>query len=303
MLRPEEQVIIMSLVTIKEILADARKNHYAVPAFDVSDYRMANAVVAVAEEMNAPVILMGLTGDMTDEQFDHMSVDLHSIALRASVPVCIHLDHASGLPEIKKAIHQGYSSVMIDGSSLPLEENIALTKTVVDYAHAFGVSVEAELGHVGDGIVGKSESAAHGNSGHENILTNVNEMKRFIEETNVDCLAVSFGTSHGVYKCTPHLELDLLSELNAASSVPLVVHGGSGTPDDQMKEAIRRGICKVNIFSDILEAFFSSMKKFLNEQTNLSLWTITAYKDALEGMQQRVREKILLCGADGRCGK
>lgn len=290
----------MSLVTIKEILTEARRQHYAVPAFDVSDYRMAKAVVEAAEAMKAPVILMGLTGDMTEDQFNHMSVDLHSIALNAAVPVCIHLDHATNLNDIKKAIHQGYSSVMIDGSSLPLEENIALTKTVVDYAHAYGVSVEAELGHVGDGIVGKSESAAHGNSGHENILTNADEMKYFIEKTNVDCLAVSFGTSHGVYKCTPKLELDLLSNLNEVSTVPLVVHGGSGTPDDQMKEAIKRGICKVNIFSDILEAFFSAMKTFLNNQDNLSLWTITAYKDPLDALKEKVTEKILLCGADNK---
>lgn len=290
----------MSLVTAKEILSDARKRHYAVPAFDVSDYRMAKAVVEMSEKMHAPVILMGLTGDTTSDQFDHLSIDLHSIALNASIPVCTHLDHAVNMEDIKKAIHQGYSSVMIDGSSLPLQENIRITKEAVDYAHSYGVSVEAELGHVGDGIVGKSESSAHGDSGHANILTNVDEMTQFIEATNVDCLAVSFGTSHGVYKCTPHLELDLLSKLNAASSVPLVVHGGSGTPDDQMKEAIERGICKVNIFSDILEAFFKGMKDFLNKQDNLALWTITGYKDALEAMSEKVKEKILLCGANDK---
>lgn len=290
----------MSLVTAREILSDARNMHYAVPAFDVSDYRMAKTVVETAEKMRAPVILMGLTGDTTSDQFSHLSVDLHSIALSASIPVCTHLDHALHLDDVKKAIHQGYSSVMIDGSSLPLKDNIRITKEVVDYAHAYGVSVEAELGHVGDGIVGKSESSAHGESGHANILTNEEEMKYFIEATQVDCLAVSFGTSHGVYKCTPHLELDLLDRLNAASSVPLVVHGGSGTPDDQMKEAIARGICKVNIFSDILEAFFKGMKDFLDKQDNLALWTVTAYKEPLEEMSRKVAEKIMLCGANNR---
>lgn len=290
----------MALVTIKEILKDAREKRYAVPAFDVSSYKMARAVVDVAEELRAPVILMGLSGDMTEEQFDHMSVDMHSIALAASVPVCIHLDHAMDFELIKKAIDQGYSSVMYDGSSLPLEENIAATKRVTDYAHAFGVSVEAELGHVGDGIVGRSEAIAHGDGGHDSVLTSADEMKRFIQETQVDCLAVSVGTSHGVYKCTPHLEFELLSQLDEVSAVPLVMHGGSGTPDDQMREAVRRGISKVNIFSDILEAYYSAMRDFLNSQQNLSLWTLTAEAAAVDALKAKVKEKLLLLGADGR---
>ncbi|MBQ4074316.1 MAG: class II fructose-bisphosphate aldolase [Clostridia bacterium] len=290
----------MALVSIKEILTDAREKHYAVPAFDVSSYKMARAVVDVAEELRAPVILMGLTGDMTEEQFDHMSVDMHSIAVGASVPVCIHLDHAMDFEVIKKAIHQGYSSVMFDGSSLPLEENIAATKWVTDYAHMYGVSVEAELGHVGDGIVGKSESVAHGDQGHESTLTNADEMRRFIDETKVDCLAVSVGTSHGVYKCTPHLEFELLSRLNEVSAVPLVMHGGSGTPDDQMKEAIARGISKVNIFSEILEAYYGAMKEFLNSRTNLALWTMTAEESAVDALKAKIKEKYELLGAVNR---
>lgn len=290
----------MALVSIKEILTDAREKHYAVPAFDVSSYKMARAVVDVAEELRAPVILMGLTGDMTEEQFDHMSVDMHSIAVGASVPVCIHLDHAMDFEVIKKAIHQGYSSVMFDGSSLPLEENIAATKRVTDYAHMYGVSVEAELGHVGDGIVGKSESVAHGDQGHESTLTNADEMQRFIDETKVDCLAVSVGTSHGVYKCTPHLEFELLSRLNEVSAVPLVMHGGSGTPDDQMKEAIARGISKVNIFSEILEAYYGAMKEFLNSRTNLALWTMTAEESAVDALKAKIKEKYELLGAVNR---
>lgn len=290
----------MALVSIKEILMDAREKHYAVPAFDVSSYKMAQAVVDVAEELRAPVILMGLIGDTTPTQFDHLSVDLHSIALRANVPVCIHLDHAMDFDLIKKAIHQGYSSVMYDGSSLPLEENIAATKRVCDYAHMYGVTVEAELGHVGDGIVGQSESFAHGNQGHDSTLTNPDEMIRFIEETKVDCLAVSVGTSHGVYKCIPHLEFELLSKLNEISAVPLVMHGGSGTPDDQMKEAVAKGISKVNIFSEILAAYYGGMKEFLNSQTNLSLWTLTAEQDALEAMKEKIREKYQLLGAVNR---
>lgn len=290
----------MSLVTIKEILQDAREKHYAVPAFDVADYRMARGVLDVAEELCAPVILMGLPGDLTEEQFGHLSADFHSLALESRVPVCIHLDHATEFRLIQMAIAQGYSSVMFDGSSLPFEENVRKTREIVDYAHAFGVSVEAELGHVGDGIVGSSSESARGNGGHASIMTEPKELQRFVELTQVDCLAVSFGTSHGVYKCTPHLDLELLSELNAVSQVPLVVHGGSGTPEDQMKEAIARGICKVNVFSELVNAFWSGMREFLNEQENLSLWTKTVYEKPIEEMKKTVRKKFLEFGTEGK---
>ncbi len=290
----------MTLVKINEILEKARKEKYAVPAFDVSDYRMARCVIDACEEMNSPVILMGLPGDLKEDEFDYLSMVLVKMSKKATIPVCIHLDHATEIDIIKKAIDEGYTSVMIDASSLPLKENIKLTKEVVDYAHKFNVSVEAELGHVGDGIVGNSEASAKGESGHDNVLTDKDEMKEFINATNVDCLAVSFGTSHGVYKHEPKLELELLKELNEASNVPLVVHGGSGTPDDQMKEAIKLGITKVNIFSDLLEAFFSEMKDFLNEQNNLSLWPSVVYEKPLLKMKEVVKEKIELCGSKGK---
>ena len=288
------------LVNLNEILNDARNNHYAVPAFDASDYRMIKAITEVAEELKSPVIIMGLPSDLTDDQFDHLSKDLISIAADAKVPVCVHLDHATDFNIIKKAVAQGYTSVMIDGSSLPLEENIRVTKEVVDYAHQFNVSTEAELGHVGDGIVGSSESSAKGNSGHDNIYTDPKEMKYFIEQTNVDCLAVSFGTSHGVYKAVPNLQIDLLKQLNEISTVPLVVHGGSGTPDDQMRLAIENGISKVNIFSEILEAFFKEMKTQLNELDNMSLWPSAAYKRPIEAMKEKVKEKIYLCNSNDK---
>lgn len=284
------------LVNLNDILLKARKEKYAIPAFDASDYRFIKAIVEVAEELKAPVIIMGLPSDLTDNQFDYLSKDLIGIAQEAKVPVCIHLDHATDFELIKKAISQGYTSVMIDGSSLPLEENIKVTKEVVDYAHKYNVSVEAELGHVGDGIVGSSKTSAKGNSGHDNVYTDKNEMKYFIDKTNVDALAVSFGTSHGVYKTTPNLQIDLLKELNELSSVPLVVHGGSGTPDEQMRKAIENGICKVNIFSEILEAFFSEFKKELNELDNMSLWPSAAYNRPIEALKERVREKFALCG-------
>ncbi len=289
------------LVTISEILNDARKRKYAVPAFDCGDYRSAKAIIEVAEEAEAPVILMGLYSDNTPEQFEYLSKDLTGLAKTAKVPVCIHLDHATDFETIKTAIDQGYSSVMIDASSKPFKENIRITKEVTDYAHKHGVSVEAELGHVGDGVVGSSIESSRGASGHDSVYTDALEMKQFIAETEVDCLAVSFGTSHGVYKCEPELNIELLEKLNEESSVPLVVHGGSGTPDEQMKEAIRNGITKVNIFSDIQKAFFTGMRDFLNSQDNLSLWNQAGYEYAILNMKKEVRNKFELCMTVGKC--
>ena len=234
----------MALVNLNGILGDARRGKYAVPAFDVSSYEMARAVVDVAEEVGSPVILMGLKPDLTEEAFDLMSLIMQTIARKAEVDVCIHLDHANEFDLIKKAIAQGYSSVMIDASQKPLEENIRITREITNYAHMYGVSVEAELGHVGDGIVGNSENAAKENGGHESTLTKPEDMERFIAETNVDALAVAIGTSHGVYKGTPKLDLQLMDELNRRSKVPLVMHGGSGTPEKDLVKSIELGMCK-----------------------------------------------------------
>lgn len=287
----------MSLVNLKEILKDAREKQYAVPAFDVSNYNMVKTVIDAAEELKAPVILMGLRADMEDEQFTIMSDVMHRVAERANVPVCIHLDHATDFELIKRAIAEGYTSVMFDGSMLPLEENIEKTRQVVEYAHVHGVSVEAELGHVGDGIVGGNEADVENKEG---VLTDEKEMKYFIESTDVDALAVSIGTAHGVYVAKPELDLELLEKLNKISTVPLVMHGGSGTPDDAIKASVKHGICKINIFSEILHAFFSSMKETLNTAENLSMWTKKAYQKPTKAMKEMIKTKIVLFGADNR---
>lgn len=287
----------MALVNLNGILGDARRGKYAVPAFDVSSYEMARAVVDVAEEVGSPVILMGLKPDLTEEAFDLMSLIMQTIARKAEVDVCIHLDHANEFDLIKKAIAQGYSSVMIDASQKPLEENIRITREITNYAHMYGVSVEAELGHVGDGIVGNSENAAKENGGHESTLTKPEDMERFIAETNVDALAVAIGTSHGVYKGTPKLDLQLMDELNRRSKVPLVMHGGSGTPEKDLVKSIELGMCKINIFSDILNGYYSGMKEFLNSTENLSIWPSAGNKKALESMKNVILEKYKLFGA------
>ncbi|MCB2357361.1 class II fructose-bisphosphate aldolase [Clostridium estertheticum] len=295
----------MGLVNLESILGDARKNKYAVGAFDVSNNDMAMAVIEVAEELKSPVILMGLVVDLKGDRLQYWTTALRTMAQKASVPVCLHLDHATDVDFIKKAIDSGFTSVMFDGSVLPLEENIKSTKEVVEYAHKFNVSVEAELGHVGDGIVGNSETGAVKDDKDEydnpdDFLTNPKEMEYFIKSTGIDALAVAVGTAHGVYVNEPKLHFDRLDDLNKISTLPLVMHGGSGTPDEAIKKSVELGICKLNIFSEMLSGFFTSLKEVLNSKQQMSIWPITAYAKPLEAMKDVVRDKMILLGSNNR---
>ena len=177
-----------------------------------------------------------------------------------SVPVALHLDHGLDVETVKKAVDLGYTSVMIDASAQPYEVNVARTKEVCDYAHAHGVVVEAELGHVGSGDVITSENKEALTDDH-NIYTEVEMAKRFVEETGVDSLAVSIGTSHGLYKGTPVIDFDRLHELRAALPVPLVLHGGSGSGDENLERCATEGISKINVFTDFTVAAIESSKK------------------------------------------
>lgn len=287
----------MALVTIKEILEKARREKYCVGAFDASTIEMAMKIVEAAEEKKSPVILMGLTPDLQGDMLDYWLYSLRKIAERASVPVCLHLDHAKDMDFLKKCVDSGFTSVMYDASVYPLEENIRLTKEAVDYAHAHGVTVEAELGHVGDGIVSGELKSDEDYDNPDDYLTNPDEMKRFIEETGVDCLAVAVGTSHGVYVHKPKLHFDRLDTLNDISTVPMVMHGGSGTPDDQIKKAVEKGICKLNIYSEMLSAYYGELKKKLEESGTLAIWVSKANERPLEALKQVVLEKIDLVGS------
>ena len=287
----------MALVTIKEILEKARREKYCVGAFDASTIEMAMKIVEAAEEKKSPVILMGLIPDLQGDMLDYWLYSLRKIAERASVPVCLHLDHAKDMDFLKKCVDSGFTSVMYDASVYPLEENIRLTKEAVDYAHAHGVTVEAELGHVGDGIVSGELKSDEDYDNPDDYLTNPDEMKRFIEETGVDCLAVAVGTSHGVYVHTPKLHFDRLDTLNDISTVPMVMHGGSGTPDDQIKKAVEKGICKLNIYSEMLSAYYGELKKKLEESGTLAIWVSKANERPLEALKQVVLEKIDLVGS------
>ena len=287
------------LVTMKEMLADAKKNHYAIPAFDVSNYEMMRAVLEACEEEKSPALLMGLGVDLEGKGLPLITSMVKEASNYFDVPVCFHLDHATDFELIKKAIDVGFSSVMYDGSVLDFENNAKNTVEVTKYAHAHGVSVEAELGHVGNASVGSiSETGSDTDPGE--TLTVPEEVARFVAITDVDALAVAIGTSHGVYKKTPTLRIDRLDEITAVCDRPLVLHGGSGTPDDQMQNAIHHGITKINIYSDVVGALNKGLKDKLNSVENPSTWPFIVFEDARVMMKEVVKDKIRKFGSAGR---
>ncbi len=283
----------MSLVTLKEILAPAKAGGYAVGAFNVHSLEVIPAVVEVAVQERSPIILQFTEGTLKFCGYDMIRVMAGELARTASVPVCLHFDHGGSYELAVKAIQAGLSSVMIDASKKPFAENVATTKKVVELAHACGVSVEAELGRV----AGKEENISVSDA--EATYTDVDEAVRFVAETGVDALAVAVGTVHGFYKWEPKLAHDLLAKLQAAVPVPLVLHGGSGVPDDEVRKAIARGIHKVNVATEAKDAWAKALRTSLAEQPDEydPRPILTPVKKAV---QEVVRAKMRVCGSSGR---
>lgn len=287
------------LVSMKEMLADAKKNHYAIPAFDVSNYDMMKAILEACEEERSPALLMGLGVDLKGRDMNLLTAMIRSASDYFNIPVCLHLDHATDMELIKRAIDAGFSSVMYDGSVLDFQNNAQNTAEVVKYAQQRGITVEAELGHVGNGSVGSiSETGADTDPGES--LTVPEEVARFVEITDVDALAVAIGTAHGVYQKTPTLRIDRLDEITAVCDRPLVLHGGSGTPDDQMQNAIHHGITKINIYSDVVGAMNKALRDKLNAVENPATWPFIVFEDARNSMKEVARNKLRTFGSAGR---
>ena len=287
------------LVSMKEMLEDARENRYALPAFDVSNYDMMKAVLEACEEERAPALLMALGVDLEGRDMNLLVSMIRSASDYFNIPICLHLDHATNFDFIKRAIDAGFSSVMYDGSVLDFENNAKNTAQIVQYAHANGITVEAELGHVGNASVGSiSETGTDTDPGES--LTVPEEVAKFVEITDVDALAVAIGTAHGVYQKTPELRIDRLEEITAVCNRPLVLHGGSGTPDDQMQNAIRHGITKINIYSDVVDAMNQGLKEKLNTLENPSAWPYLVFADARQNMKDVVKAKLHTFGSAGR---
>ena len=288
------------LCNMKEMLADAQEKKYAIPAFDVSNYEMMRAVLEVCEEERSPALLMGLEGDLKGKGMKLIPAMVKSASEFFSVPVCFHLDHAYDFSFIRTAVEAGFSSIMFDGSKLPFEENLARTEEVVRFAHGKGLTVEAELGHVGDAMVGNENAMTTGDDDPEDTLTVPREAYRFVEATGVDALAIAIGTAHGVYKKTPTLRIDRLQEIAKNCKIPFVLHGGSGTPNDQMQKAIENGICKINIYSDVVTGLNTGLKNKLNSIGNPATWPMFVFEEARQLMRETVRNKIRAFGSNNR---
>ena len=247
------------LVTTKEMFRKSREEGYAIVAPDFWDSNSCRSYVETAEELGVPVILSFAQAHQEMLSVEEAFAIAKYYGEKASVPVAIHLDHGLDVETVKKAVDLGYTSVMIDASAQPYEVNVARTKEVCDYAHAHGVVVEAELGHVGSGDVITSENQESLKDDH-NIYTEVEMAKQFVEETGVDSLAVSIGTSHGQYKGTPVIDFDRLHQLRAEVPVPLVLHGGSGSGDENLERCATEGISKINVFTDFTVAAINATK-------------------------------------------
>ena len=247
------------LVTTKEMLLDAQKNHYGVGAFNVENLEFVMAVLAAAEETKSPVIMQTTPGTIKTAGLDYFYGMVKAAAERATVPVALHLDHGDGYDRCMQAFRTGYTSVMIDGSHETFEDNIALTKSVADAGKAMGVPVEAELGKVGG-----NEDDGPAVEG-ENPYTDPDEAKEFVERTGCTSLAIGVGTAHGVYTETPHIQQDVVKAIRAAVDVPLVLHGTSGVPDEQVAEAVKNGICKVNYATELRQAYTKGYQAYMAE--------------------------------------
>lgn len=277
------------LLNMKDLLAVANEKNFAVPAFNIGTGQILNAVVECCEEKQAPVIL-AIHPNELEFQGDSFIEMCKDKANKTRVPMCIHLDHGETMEQVQRAIRCGFTSVMIDASGKAFEDNILITKEVIKVAHPLGVSVEAELGTIGDI---KEDSGNREIGAKEIVFTKPEDAEKFIEETNCDTLAIAIGTAHGIYPkdFVPHLEQELLTEIKNRVSIPLVLHGGSANPDSEIAEAVKRGVNKINISSDIKEAFYQQTRKTL-ENDAVIREPFDLYIDSILAMKKVVKQKI-----------
>jgi fructose-bisphosphate aldolase class II len=277
-----------SLSTVKDLLNDARINHYAVPGFECLSDMYVRPILDVAEQQRSPVILLLLGCDVEGRAMHYLAGLIHSVAPHYDIPIAMQLDHATDIDVIKRCIDHGFTSVMFDGTALPYEKNVEVSARVVELAKPHGVSVEAELGCV----AGKEIDGADIG---ETVLTRPEDVVEFVEATGVDALAVSIGTAHGIYASKPDLDIETLKAIDAVSQVPLVLHGGSDTPADQVQEAVRNGITKFNVYTDTRLAINSAIPETLkitgkrpDELSNI------VFQPIHDSISKNVRSKIAM---------
>jgi tagatose 1,6-diphosphate aldolase GatY/KbaY len=281
----------MSLVTTEQMLLSAQAGGYAVGAFNVENMEMAQAVVLAAEELKAPVIIQTTPSTVRYGSLELFFANVNALAGKSPVPVALHLDHGDSFELCARALRAGYTSIMIDGSKLPLEENIALTKRVVEMCAAAGIPVEGEIGQVG----GKEDDTESDGAGY----TIPSEALRFEQETGLASMAVGVGTAHGFYKTPPILNIPLIAELSGMLTVPLVLHGASGLTGDTIHKCIKNGISKVIVATELRAAFSDGVKEVLREKPDT--FDPKVYGRAgREKVKEFVKSCIQICGCGGK---
>ncbi len=303
------------LATLKSVLIKAQKGHYAVPAFNINDLEILQSVMAAAKKLKSPIIIQTSEGAIEYAGMENL-FQMVRVAAKEKIPVVFHLDHGKNLKVVRKAIKSGYTSVMYDGSSLPYKENLKNTKKVVDWARAKKISVEAELGSLKgvEDLVSVKEKDA--------ILTDPAQAKEFVEKTGCDALAIAIGTSHGAYKFKGNSKLDLkrLAEIKKGVKIPIVLHGASGVPNKlvkllkrcggdvgeakgnspaEIKKAIKMGVCKINIDTDLRLAFAAGVRCTLKENKKV-FDPRKILEDSKKLMQKVAEEKMIMCGSKNK---
>ncbi|MBA4493452.1 ketose-bisphosphate aldolase [Paenactinomyces guangxiensis] len=283
----------MRFISGREMIAHAYENGYAIGAFSAHNAETIQAILWAADEEQAPIMIQVGQRVIHHIGLEAMKRMIEEFAREVTVPVCIHLDHSRQIEQTFKAIQLQFQSVMFDGSALPFAENAAITRKVVDVARALGIGTEGEIGKIGgteDDITVAEEDA---------MLTTAEEAVRFVEATDVDYLAVSFGTAHGIYKKTPKLAFERLEEIREVVRRPIVMHGGSDVPDDQVRRAISLGVAKINVDTELRQAFTRGMLNVLEsnpEEYHLAV----SLGEGRNVMKQKVQEKIRLFGSSGK---
>lgn len=283
----------MYLVSNREMLQQAQRGGYAVPAFNVHNLETVQAVAETAAEMSSPVIMAGTPGTFSYAGTDYLVEICQAAARRYNLPLALHLDHHEEMDDIESKVRQGVRSVMIDGSHLPFAQNIALVRQAVKLCHRYGVSVEAELGRLGgqedDLLVDSADS----------FFTDPMAAKEFVEATGIDSLAVAIGSAHGLYQGEPKLDFARLEKIRQRVDIPLVLHGASGIPEAMIARAIALGVCKVNVATELKIAFADAVKGYFSQHpdANDPRKYITPGKLAMKAV---VAEKIRICGSDGQ---
>lgn len=278
------------LVNMKELLADAQKGNYAVGSFSVANMEMVLGVLQAAEELKAPVILQIAEVRLKQSPLELIGPLMVAAAKNAKTPVAVHFDHGKTVEKISQALKLGFTSVMFDGSHLPLDENIEMTKQVMALAAPYGAAVEAEIGCVGGSEDGSEDIAIN--------CTKPQDAVRFEKETKVDALAIAIGNAHGNYKSTPHLRFDILAEVNEKTSTPLVLHGGTGISPDDFVRCSKTGIKKINIATATFDSVENSVRSCYNDKSIKGYYDLQAAE--VEGAYENAKKHILIFGTDGK---